>query len=193
MTQRPAGNPVCSPLRPNGVRRHLRNLESTALVGHFVPRSPLSAPLTAENLERCYADGLERLRGNRRRRMQLESLGRDRAMFYLLAVSTGLRRGELASLTVGQLHLSALPTPYLDLAAEDAKSGRGASIPLRADVTDERREHLADRPPTIRIFDVDCQAAGIAKTDPRCSKAATSTTRWPTASVRSAWAGEPSS
>jgi integrase len=111
--------------------------------------------------------------------MQLESLGRERALFYLLAVSTGLRRGELASLTIGQLHLNAVPTPYLDLDAENAKSGHGASIPLRADVVDELRRRLAERPdarydnmlfdqpPTIRIFDGDCQAAGIAKTDDR--------------------------
>ena len=136
-------------------------------------------PLTAENFERCYADGLERLRGNRRRRLQLESLGRERALFYLLAVSTGLRRGELASLTVGPLHLNAVPTPYLDLDAENAKSGHGASIPLRTDVVEELRRRLAERPdaryddmlfdqpPAIRIFDADCQAAGIPKTDER--------------------------
>ncbi len=136
-------------------------------------------PLSADNFERCHADGLERLRGDRQRRIQLESLGRERALFYMLAVSTGLRRGELASLTVGQLHLKAVPTPYLDLDAKAAKSGHGASIPLRADVVDELRQHLAQRtnthyddklfewPPTIRIFDADCHAAGIAKTDER--------------------------
>jgi integrase len=72
-----------------------------------------------------------------------------------------------------------VPTPYLDLDPEDAKSGHGASIPLRADVVDTLRRHLArrrnaryddrlfDQPPTIRIFDADCQAAGIAKNDER--------------------------
>ncbi|QNN21812.1 site-specific integrase [Planctomycetales bacterium ZRK34] len=142
-------------------------------------RSWTKEPLTADNFERCYAEGLQRLSNQRSRRIKLEATGRERALFYLLAVSTGLRRGELASITIGQLHLNAVPTPYLNLDAEDAKSGHGADIPLRADVVDALRRHLADRPgaryddklfinpSAIRIFDADCQAAGIAKTDPR--------------------------
>jgi integrase len=136
-------------------------------------------PLTADNFGRCYADGLQRLSDQHRRRVKLEALGRERALFYLMAASTGLRRGELVSLTIGQLQLHAAPTPYLDLNAEDAKSGHGASIPLRADVVDELQRHMVGRPaahydeklfvnpPVIRIFDADCQAAGIAKTDER--------------------------
>lgn len=136
-------------------------------------------PLTAENFERCYTDALDLLKDKPRRQKKLEGLGHDRALFYLLAVSTGLRRGELASLTLGQLRLSALPAPYLNLDPEDAKSGHGASIPLRADVVDAIKQHLAgrpeahyddklfDRPPAIRIFDADCQVAGIPKTDDR--------------------------
>jgi len=136
-------------------------------------------PFTGANFERCYADGLDRLRGKRQRRLALETIGRERALFYLLAVLAGLRRGKLASLTFGQLHLNAVPMPFLDLDPDDAKSGHGASIPLRADVVGELRRHLAarpdvrydeklfDRPPTIRIFDADCQAGGIPKTDPR--------------------------
>ncbi len=66
-----------------------------------------------------------------------------------------------------------------DLDAQDSKSGHGASIPLHSDVVDELRRYLADRPdahyddklfdapPTIRIFDADCEAAGIPKTDVR--------------------------
>lgn len=140
--------------------------------------------LTAENFERCHAEGLKRLEGDRnfhrrRRRAELEALGHQRALFYLLAVSTGLRWGELASLTVGQLHLSAVPAPHLSLDPEDTKNARGASIPLRADVAEELRCYLADRsldrydaklfdtPPTIRVFDADIQAAGIPKRDAR--------------------------
>jgi integrase len=135
-------------------------------------------PLTAENFQRCYVAGLERLADQAARLKKLQRLGRERAMFYLLAVSTGLRRKELASLTVGQIHLAAVPTPYLALAANDAKNGQSANLPLRPDVVAELREYLSGRgdrldaklfvnPPTIRVFDADIQAAGIAKTDHR--------------------------
>jgi len=143
-------------------------------------------PLTAENFQPCYVTGLERLAKQAVRRKRLERLGRKRAMFYLLAVSTGFRHNELASLTVGQLHLDAQPTPYLTLSSADTKNGREAMLPLRPDVVKKLREYLADRqaicgasrgmnldaklfdsPPTIRIFDADLQAAGIAKKDAR--------------------------
>jgi site-specific recombinase XerC len=137
-------------------------------------------PLTAENLDACHAWGLARLDGQRDRQARIERLGRERALFYLLAVSTGLRRKELGRLTTGQVHLDAVPRPYIELLAEQAKSGRGAHIPLRADVVEELQAFLAERgdglpfgvrlfrcPPTIRVFDADLQAAGIAKTDAR--------------------------
>ena len=137
-------------------------------------------PVTDENLEVCSERGREKLDGHVERKMRLERLGRERAMFYLLAVSTGLRRKELASLTVGQLHLGAIPSSYAELLGMDAKSGRGANIPLRPDVVGELRSYLRqigddlpldrrlfDSPPTIRIFDADCRAAGISKTDSR--------------------------
>jgi integrase len=135
--------------------------------------------LTAENFERCHAAGRERLADQARRYDRAERLGRERALFYLLAVSTGLRWRELASLTIGQVHLDALPTAYLVLHADDAKSGRSANVPLRPDVAQALRQHLANyrdqhhdiklftTPPTIRVFDADCQAAGIAKRDER--------------------------
>ena len=135
-------------------------------------------PLTAENLDHCYREGLKRLGDREQRRAALEHLGRERALFYLLAVLTGLRRKELASLTVAQVHLDAVPSPFLDLHGKDAKSGRGAYIPLRKDAANELREHLGNgellldaslfsHPPTIRVFDADLRAAGIPKKDQR--------------------------
>jgi len=143
--------------------------------------------VTSENLDRCYRDGLKRLEADPERRARLERLGRERALFYLLAVSTGLRRKELASLTVGRLHLDAAPTPFLELQAADAKNAKAANLPLRADVVAEVKRHLAlrqgsgqadqealslgaklfTRAPAIRVFDADIRAAGIPKTDHR--------------------------
>jgi integrase len=68
---------------------------------------------------------------------------------------------------------------FIELNSSQTKNGKAAQLPLRADVLDELQKYLAtfgdtsldrplfDNPPTIRVFDADCQAAGIAKTDAR--------------------------
>lgn len=137
-------------------------------------------PLTAANLDACLIRGREKLADQPRRLAVLERLGRERELFYLLAVSTGLRRKELASLAIEQIHIDAVTVPHIRLHAFQAKSGSEANLPLRADVVSKIRGYLDDRgmkasldaplfghPPTIRIFDADCHAAGIAKTDER--------------------------
>jgi len=137
-------------------------------------------PLTDANLDACHARGMEKLVDQPERRGDLERLGRERSLFYLIAVSTGLRRKELASLTIGQIHLDAVPVPHLQLHAHQTKSGSEANLPLRPEATEQLRDHLGDRaadasldsplfdnPPTIRVFDADCRAAGIPKTDHR--------------------------
>ncbi len=143
-------------------------------------------PLTEKNFEECFLTGLECLKNQPERRAMLEKRGQERAMFYLLAVSTGLRRKELASITISQLHLEDT-TPHLTLHANDAKSGKAANIPLREDVVVELKKIISSRftpqqgeteslplnakllktPPTIKVFDADIQAAGIAKRDAR--------------------------
>jgi integrase len=62
----------------------------------------------------------------------LEAAG-PRRLLYLVAVTTGLRRGELAALQWGDLHLDT-PHPYIALRAETTKARRADSIPLRHDV-----------------------------------------------------------
>ena len=125
----------------------------------------------------------------------LERLGWERALVYKTLALTGLRKGELASLTVGQLELDEA-VPYVVLAAADAKAGRGAEIALRADLADDIRSNLADRLATlqqqalarsesipsslpvdqplfripadmIRVLDRDLDTAGIPKQDDR--------------------------
>src|SRR4029077_10332719 len=66
-------------------------------------------------------------------RERLELLGRERALIYKTLVLTGLRKGELASLTVAQLHLAG-EVPFASLDAADEKSREGNSVPLRADL-----------------------------------------------------------
>jgi integrase len=74
----------------------------------------------------------------------LERSGRVRALLYKTLFLTGLRKGELGSLTMGQVRLDADP-PHLTLAAADEKNRRGSLIPLRADLTDDLRTWLRER------------------------------------------------
>jgi len=128
-------------------------------------------------------------------RNQLEQLGRERALIYKTLVLTGLRKNELASLTVGQLELDG-PVTYAVLHAADEKNRQGSEIPIRDDLaedlcrwldgtldrlrTDARKQ--GDPIPTrlplstplfyvptglVRILNRDLKAAGIVKRDER--------------------------
>jgi site-specific recombinase XerD len=115
----------------------------------------------------------------------LEWEGRERALIYKILVLTGLRKGELASITLGQLWLDE-KHPYLELKAKDEKSGRGAQIPLRNDMVADIRQYLSEKKQHLHLtallaqmplfdmprsmvglFDRDLAAAGIAKRDER--------------------------
>ncbi len=125
-------------------------------------------------------------------RDRLERLGRERALIYKTLIYTGLRKGELASVTVSDVHLDE-QHPYIELAAKNAKNGKGARIPLRADLGEELCGHLAEKlaelrrrtladgrrelpqelsgdtklfnlpSDSIRVFDRDLVAAGLAR------------------------------
>ena len=130
-----------------------------------------------------------------RTREQLERLGRERALIYKALVLTGLRKSELASITVGQLELDG-PYPYAILHAANEKNRRGSEIPLRADMVADIRQWLAEKlsvaqqdalrhrqpPPEalssdtpvftvptalVKILDRDLALAGIPKKDGR--------------------------
>jgi integrase len=129
------------------------------------------------------------------RRAQLEALGRERALIYKTLVLTGLRKSELASLTVTQLRLDR-PIPHIELDAEDEKNREGSSVVIRPDLADDLRAWLADKLASlqaracvqaepipsrlpgdypvfsvpdglVRIFDRDLKLAGISKRDDR--------------------------
>ena len=88
-------------------------------------------------------------------RERLELLGRERALTYKTLVLTGLRKGELASLTVAHLRLDE-PMPCLTLNAADEKNREGNDIPLRDDLAADLREWLADK--LVRLQEVARQA-----------------------------------
>jgi integrase len=152
-------------------------------------------PLTIENLAQAVDRAREALRDNPDLIARLERIGRERALIFKTLVLTGLRKGELASLTVAQLELDG-PLVYAVLDAADEKNRRGSSVPLRADLAVELSTWLEEkltasqaeaqrqgRPIPMRlpastplfhvpsglsrILDRDLAAAGISKRDER--------------------------
>ena len=128
-------------------------------------------------------------------RQRLVKLGRERALTYKSYLLTGLRKSELATLTVGQLELDG-PMPCAVLDAADEKNRQGNAIALRSDLTAELADWLDDKlkalqaesrqrgeplplrlpsdtlvfnVPTglLRILNRDLAFAGIPKTDDR--------------------------
>jgi len=101
-------------------------------------------PLTWETLEAAYEHGRAVLSRRPEYLAEQERLGRERALIYKTMVLTGLRKGELASITVGQLQLDA-DRPHIEVMAKDAKAGRGALVPLRDDLAADLREWLHEK------------------------------------------------
>jgi site-specific recombinase XerC len=141
-------------------------------------RSWSKVPLTADTIAAAADRGRAALHARPDYADHLERVGRERRMLYEVLVTTGLRRGELASLTIGSVVLNA-DTPHVVAAAADTKSGERAVQPLHPAVAAELRQWIADEhagaPPTtklftvpdclVRILDRDCRAAGIPKRD----------------------------
>ncbi len=67
-----------------------------------------------------------------------------RALLYRVAMETGFRRNELASLRVDGLDLNA-ETPTVSLPPEATKNRKGAAQPIRPELADELRTWLESR------------------------------------------------
>lgn len=100
------------------------------------------SPLTLDDLDAAVERACERLKGNPQFIAKQERLGRERELIFKTLVLTGLRKGELASVTVGQLDLDT-DFPLVTLNAADEKNREGNSLPLRADLADDPRKWLA--------------------------------------------------
>jgi len=100
--------------------------------------------LKFDQIETAVERARHRLRKSPHRIEQLEQLGRERALIYKTLVLTGLRKGELESLTLGQLHLDGR-CPYADLHAADSKGRQAAQIPLRSDLAAELGEWIQSK------------------------------------------------
>jgi integrase len=153
-------------------------------------------PLSLDNIDAAVEEARARLKDNQSFLSRQTQLGRERGLIYKTLVLTGLRKAELASLTISQVHLDD-PMPYLELAAADEKNREGSLIPLRGDLTCDLRQWIADKNEAlnsvamaasngqhsteslddtalfivpeglVRILDRDLKAAGIPKRDER--------------------------
>jgi integrase len=109
-------------------------------------RTPLSFDVIAEAADR----GREVLAKRPDVLAMLERRGQERALIYKTLILTGLRKGELASLTAGQVDLDSDPA-YVVLNAADEKNRQGATIPLRNDLAIDIKAYLADRTTVLRF------------------------------------------
>ena len=127
-------------------RRQRRALteEELARLLDAAQRRPLADAMTVRRGE---ARGQAQAKLSAATREHLLRIGRERALIYKTLVLTGLRKGELASITVGQVDLAGgdCRVPHLLLNARDEKNRRGSEIPLRADLAADIRAWLADR------------------------------------------------
>ena len=175
-------------------RRHRRALTEVELVKllEATQQRPLLEAMTVRRGKRK-SKAVAQLRPETVARLEL--LGRERALIYKTLALTGLRKGELASISIGQLELNG-SMPYARLRAADEKNRQGSKIQLRPDLVADIKAWMArklaaiqadalrhgepgpkylppDMPllrvPTglVRILDRDLKLAGIPKRDER--------------------------
>ena len=88
----------------------------------------------------------------------------DRRMFYLLALSTGLRGKELRSLTPESFHLDQ-PDPMVHLTADAAKNERDADLPVPLNLAPVVLDWLSNRPAGTPVFARFWKAVNLLKAD----------------------------
>jgi len=96
------------------------------------------------------------------RREQMEA--KDRIFVYLVALYTGLRKGELNSLTPSSFRLEESP-PLVVCEAAATKNGQVARQPLPTVLADVLRDYLATKPEGRPIWKVPQQSGRMIKTD----------------------------
>jgi len=173
-----AGLPKAEQAEPARKRRPLTDDEIARLLKATQER-PLCEALT---IRRGKNKGKQLAKVSQQERKRLERLGCQRALTYKFMMLTGLRKGEVASLTIGSVCLDE-DNPYVCVEGKHAKSGRAATLPLRRDLADDLRKHIANMKDAngsevamdtplfnvgqnfLRTFDLDLAAAGIPRRD----------------------------
>ena len=97
--------------------------------------------------------------------------GPDRAVLYRLAVETGLRKGEIASLTPASFNLRDPEAATVAVAAAYSKHRRDDVVPLRADLAGVMAAFIAGKPTDGRLFRLPDKPAAMLKADLRRARA----------------------
>ena len=130
-----------------GIRRFNEQIERRHVRRSFTEEELLQ--LFDATSERPLHDALNKNRGkgpaviNEATQSRLKALGRERALIYKTLVLTGLRVGELRSISL--CNVLFVDSPFIDLPAKDDKARRGAQIPLRPDLAQALKAHLVER------------------------------------------------
>ncbi len=127
------------------------------------------APLTPGTIEDAAASARVKLDAGLVGR--LERLGEERALIYQTLLGTGLRRVELSRVRCVDVDLD---SAAIHLRPEDAKNRQGATLPLRPDLIEGLKAHLArklaDTQAVARCQIIDGKRAPIPATLPEGEK-----------------------
>ena len=96
--------------------------------------------LTWESLDGAVAHARMKLAPEQVR--ELEAQGRERELIYRVLLGTGLRKGELAQIRIGDVDLKA---GCIHLSATAEKNRKGTDIPLRKDLQRSLQEWIASK------------------------------------------------
>jgi integrase len=91
--------------------------------------------------------------------------GPDRAMLYRLAAETGLRAGELASLTPTNFLLADMDKAAVKVSAAYSKHRRDDLVPLRRDFAQAVVAFLEGKPADVPLFNVPHRTADMLRSD----------------------------
>jgi integrase len=89
----------------------------------------------------------------RKRETRFGMTGIERAMLYSLAIQTGLRSGEIRSLTRGKLHLTSHP-PFVMAEAGATKNKRTARQYIQPELARELQSHVGKKLRGTLVFDL---------------------------------------
>ncbi len=97
--------------------------------------------------------------------------GSDRAILYRVAVETGLRVGELRSLTRASMRLRG-EAPSITVSASYSKRRRQDTLPLRPDTAAFLRKHLRGKPDGELVFQLPDKPAKMFRADLEAARSA---------------------
>lgn len=123
---------------------------------------PLSMDGTPEAVERAKT----KLADNPEFVAKLDRRGWERSLIYKVAVLTGLRRGEIESLTLEHLELDE-SQPFIRMRPQDTKNRQAIEIPLRVELADDLRRWVASKQgPLNGVLSLETKRKGLPLSTP---------------------------